>query len=331
MFYRLNSLDELGERLANFGKDPASQRLIDRAVQANKWFTAQNIAGAIEALRLNMLQHDKLSAWLSNYNLEGIKRQRVAVVMAGNIPCVGFFDLLCVYVCGHACLYKPSTKDTVLIEYFVSLLKEIDPEAKIEPYVEGMEVNKAITTGSDNTNRYFRRRFEGIPVIYRGNRSSVAVLKGDETDTELGLLARDIFAYSGLGCRNVSMLWLPRETDLARLAQKLRLNDNLNPHYINNYRQTKALAAMSGSDYADGGYFLLIPADDFPCAVSAVSCRFYDAPEEVERWIADNENKIQCTVDRTGQYIRGTAFGRSQSPSLADYPDGVDVISFLSD
>lgn len=317
--------------MSDFGKDYVSRRVIDRAVQANKWFTAQSVAGAVEAIRLNMLQRDMLSAWFSNYDMENIKKRKIAVVMAGNIPCVGFFDLLCVYVCGHACFYKPSSKDTVLIEYIVSLLKEIDPEAEIERYAKGIEVDKAITMGSDNTNRYFRRRFEGIPVIYRGSRSSVAVLTGNETDEELGLLANDIFAYSGLGCRNVSMLWLPRGTDLVRLAQRLKLNDKLNQHYINNYRQTKALAAMSGNDCADGGYFLLIPADDFPSAVSAVSCRLYDDSEEVELWIANNEEKIQCVVDRDGQYVRGTVFGHSQSPTLADYPDGVDVISFLAD
>ncbi|MDL2319964.1 hypothetical protein LJC45_02390 [Alistipes sp. OttesenSCG-928-B03] len=382
---------ELGRRLADFGRDERSQRVIEQAVAANRWFTRAGIMRAVDAIRLRMLDHSALSEWLARYPelpVGGAKRRNVGVIMAGNIPLVGFSDLLCVTVAGHTCLYKPSSKDTPLVEYITDILRDIEPAIAPRPLAAGRsasdgtvageafggagkpestgtEANRTdaedafdagwlasnetnasdtaaagsygaivpdavIATGSDNTNRYFRALYGNIPAIFRGSRSSLAVLRGDETPDELDGLADDIFSYSGLGCRNVSMLFVPRDYDVTALARRLTCHGSPNPKYTNNYRQHRALLQMQGIEFSDGGFFLIRGGGGFPAAVSEIVCMRYNSDSEVAQWIAAHDGEIQCIVGRGISHPRATGFGLSQSPSPYDYPDGVDIMQFLT-
>ena len=194
----------LGRRLADFGGDAPTQEVAERACRANGWFTPADVRRAVAAIADGMLRRDRLETWLAPYPVPVAVPRRVLVVMAGNIPLVGFFDLLCVLAAGHRCLVKPSAKDRVLTEYVVGMLRELDPEVPVGFCDGSSPVDAVIATGSDNANRYFRTQYAGIPALLRGSRQSVAVLSGRETEAQLEGLADDIWAYSGLGCRSVS-------------------------------------------------------------------------------------------------------------------------------
>ena len=176
---------ELGRRLGTFGRDKTSRRIIRRAEQENGWFTEPEIRRAVEALRSEMLDQVRLRAWLAPYRVPVAVPRDVLVIMAGNLPLVGFFDLLCVVASGHRCLVKPSSKDRVLIGYAIDELKRIDPATRVGYYDDALTPDAVIATGGDNANRYFRARFPGIPALLRGSRQSVAVLSGHETPEQL--------------------------------------------------------------------------------------------------------------------------------------------------
>ena len=237
----------LGCRLRGFGDDARTREVIGRACRENGWFTPADIRRAVAAVAGVMLRRDVLAEWLAPYPVPVAEPRRVLVVMAGNIPLVGFFDMLCVLAAGHRCLVKPSAKDTVLMEYVIGLLRGIDPQVPVEFYDGSTSPDAVIATGSDNANRYFRAQYAGIPALLRGNRQSVAVLGGRETPAQLTALADDIWAYSGLGCRSVSLLFLPEGYDL-----QLRMPE-VNVKYRNSYRQQKALLTMGGQPFRDLG------------------------------------------------------------------------------
>ena len=242
----IDLFSELGARLCGFGADDVTQAVMEAACRANGWFTPADVRRAVGAIARDMLSREKLEAWLGNYPAVPVAvPRRVLVVMAGNIPLVGFFDLLCTVVSGHRCLLKPSAKDTVLMEYVVGQLRDIDASVPVEFYDGVSPVDAVIATGSDNANRYFRAQYAGIPALLRGNRQSVAVLGGRETPAQLTALADDIWAYSGLGCRSVSLLFLPEGYDL-----QLRMPE-VNVKYRNSYRQQKALLTMGGQPFRD--------------------------------------------------------------------------------
>lgn len=320
---------QLGKRLERFGNDETSSEAIRQAVSANGWFSVREIAYAVEAIRSQMLQHDKLERWLSVYALNPRTPKRVAVVMAGNIPLVGFYDLLCVIAGGHRAVVKPSAKDTALMLYVVSLLREIEPEIPVNVIDdEGLlssVPDAVIATGSDNAVRFFRSHFADIPMLLRGSRHSVAVLAGDETEEELSGLESDMLLYSGLGCRNVSMLFVPRGTELKFVSSEV------NPKYRNNYLQAKAMLTMRGTAFADAGSTLFVPDRDFPAYLSAISVAEYDEIDEVTDWIALHDNELQCVVTHCVNHPRSVPFGCSQRPRLEDCPDDVDVMQFLAE
>lgn len=317
---------ELGRRLRGFGTDVAQQRVIERACAANGWFTPRDIRRAVEAISSQMLDPERLRCWLAAY--EGIpvaEPRRVLVVMAGNIPLVGFFDLLCVVASGHRCLVKPAAKDRELMEYICGLLREIEPAVAIEEYDGRAAVDGVIATGSDNANRYFRSRYGGIPALLRGNRHSVAVLSGRESESQLEGLADDIWVYSGLGCRNVSLLFVPEGYDL-----RLRVPDGMNPKFVNNYRQARALLTMEGQPFVDAGGALLVRRRDFPRMLSELAVAEYRTTVEVDEWLAAHDGELQCVVSTCVDHSRRVDFGRAQSPTLMDYPDDRDILRFLT-
>lgn len=316
---------ELGDRLSFFGENAISHGVIAHAQETNVWFTSADIRRAVAALCSEMLHRNHLKAWLGTYDLTAVHPHRVLVVMAGNIPLVGFFDLLCVLCAGHHCVVKPSGKDLVLLEYMVSLLREIEPHVPISFYDGHEQIDAVIATGSNNATRYFKAHFTNIPLLLRGSRQSVAVLSGRESEQQLRGLSDDVFAYSGLGCRNVSLIFVPR-------GYELRLTPpTMSAKYYNNYLQTKALIAMQGISFFDLGTAVLTEQRTFPTALSRINYAFYDAPEEVSAWLAEHDDELQCVVTEHLTHSRRVEFGRAQSPTLTDYPDDRDVMDFLSE
>ena len=310
----------LGERLTHFGGDDASNRIIDEAIAANGWFTRTDILRAVEAIRSEMLDREKLAAWLSHYT-KAVEPKRVAVIMAGNIPLVGFFDLLCVVAAGHECHVKPSSKDSVLMRYVIEQLRDIEPCIAIYDYSADATYDMAIATGGDDANAYFREHFAGTRTLLRGSRHSVAVLNGNESAEELQALHNDITAYSGLGCRSVSMLFVPRGyvPDFKRgEAENVKLRRNI--------QAMRATLTIEGAEFWDAGAFIMRRGEDFAQSLAVVTLREYLDIGEVSEWIETNAEHIQCVVSRTD-----IPFGRAQYPALMDYADGVDTMRFLLD
>lgn len=314
----------LGSRLRNFGADDRSAHIINQAIAANEWFSEDDIRMAVDAICREFLSREKLESWLANYSLPSTPRRKVVIIMAGNIPLVGFFDLLCVLMCGHAAYVKPSHKDSVLINYIISCLKSIAPDIPIYDYAPAEQVDMVIATGGDSAAAHFRKSYADLPTLIRGSRHSVAVLDGGETTEEILGLQRDIFSYNGLGCRNVSLVFLPRGAEL----QLLRPN-NIGAMYRGNYLSQRALLLMSGADVRDWGFCLTRESREDSNAISCIHYAFYDDLAEVEEWLAEHDASLQCVVSHCVNHPRVVSFGYAQYPALDDYADGVDVIRFL--
>ena len=318
---------ELGARLAEFGSEDVSRSVIARAVAENEWFSVSDIRYAIDALRREMLAPEKVSLWLSYYPASALHTpKRVAIIMAGNIPLVGFFDLMCVLASGDVPYVKPSSKDSVLEGYVEDLLRDIESELRIERYVEGADYDAVIATGGESANLYFRTAFEGVPSLLRGSRHSVAVLSGKESKEQLQGLADDIFTYSGLGCRNVSLVFVPKGYRVALPVRKMCRA------YHNNYLQCRALLTMQGVAFSDLGEAVVVPSRaEFPRYLSQINVVEYDDLGAVKRWLAERDEALQCVVSGIeGLHSRTVAIGRAQLPTLFDYADERDTMQFLA-
>lgn len=313
----------LGERLRHFGDEPETREVALEACRANDWFSPDEVCRSLQTIANEMLQPEQLKQWLMDYSFPVEVSRRILLVMAGNIPAVGFFDLLCVVCSGHTCLYKPSGKDSVLMDYIVGELRVLAPDISVERYDESMPVDAVIATGSDNAERYFRARYTGLPMLLRGSRQSVAVLSGNETQEQLRGLADDIWAYSGLGCRNVSLIFAPYGYDLQLQVPAV------NPKYKNNYIQRKALLQMENIPFCDLGSAVIIERQDFPKSLSELAIVRYRTLDEVSTWLATHDREIQCVVTECLPHSRRADFGRAQSPALTDWPDGQNVLSWL--
>ena len=328
----MNTIDifiELGRRLESFGGNESSQRVIARAMAENGWFTREDIIRSVEAIRDRMLQAELLAAWCAKYPTVD-KPQDVAIIMAGNIPLVGFFDLLCTVISGHRCHIKTSSKDRTMMDYIVSLLRDIEPSISIYDYSSTADYDMLIATGGDEAIRYFDEHYPTTRRLLRGSRHSVAVLDGRESDEELRGLEEDITAYSGLGCRSVSLIFTP-EGHHPRLHTSAPRCTKLE----HNLRSELALRKMQRADYEPCGGFILCPSDDFPTTLSVISIAEYRELSDVERWLKLNGHRIQCVVSHIKSL--GTAlpfgsvipFGKAQYPTLNDYADGIDTMQWL--
>ena len=314
----------LGERLRSFGTTAEDCALMERAIEQNPWFTVEEIRHAVKAISEDMLQRDKLEEWLSHYAPISEPKD-VAVIMAGNIPLVGFFDLLCVVASGHRLHLKPSSKDSILMRFVVDELRKIDSDIQIFDYKSDNEYDMAIATGGDDANAYFREHFAGIRTLLRGSRHSVAVLSGKESAEELRALYNDITAYSGLGCRSVSMLFVPQgymPNFECGVAENVKLKRNV--------QAMRAMLTIEGAEFRDAGAFIMRRGEDFAQSLAVVTIREYADIEDVKAWLNSNAEHIQCVVSNLG--IEGSQpLGRAQYPALMDYADGVDTMRFLLD
>lgn len=324
MLSAIEIFTELGRRLRRFGEDERSRDVLCEAISANEWFTKEDIKMAIDAICREMLDENKLREWLSHYPTPSEAR-RVAIIMAGNLPLVGFFDLLCVLVCGYTAIVKPSSKDNVLMSYVVDLLREIEPCVAIEEYTDASKFDMVIATGGDAAAKYFKEKFADKPALIRGSRHSVAVLSGRESQEQIDGLRQDMYSYNGLGCRNVSLLFIPKGWQgvipRPRGVVKMRYD---------NYICDKAMLSMTGVHFLDLDGALAIASCSLPEALSRIHYVEYDDLTEVEEWLSKEDEKIQCVVSQCVAHPRRVDFGEAQYPTLTDYADGVDVMRFLT-
>ncbi len=301
----------------------------------NPWFTEENVRYAIK-ITGRSLNRESMTSWLSNYSPSGYEKKpkTVAVVIAGNIPMVGFHDMMCVLISGHNLLAKLSARDDGMLQIIADILCYLDDrfEGRIS-FEEGRlkDFDAVIATGSDNTARYFEYYFGKYPNIIRKNRNSVAILDGTETDEELKGLADDVFRYFGLGCRSVSKLYIPENYNFERFIEisgiyKHFINHN---HWANNYEYQRAIHLINQSPHLDTGFFL-IREDTSPS--SPISVINYVKTEDTEiavNLVKREIDKLQCIVGKSSIQEFMIPFGKAQNPELNDYPDNVDTLEFL--
>ncbi|MGS2761148.1 acyl-CoA reductase [Sinomicrobium sp. M5D2P9] len=302
------------------------------AEEHNRWFTKENLAFALNQWSL-ALTEENLLQWLSDYHTEPASSKKVAVIMAGNIPLVGFHDFMSVLVCGHSVVVKQSSNDRHLLPYLAKYLEHAEPSLKgritfTEDKLEAFDA--VIATGSDNTSRYFEYYFGGKPNIIRRNRNSIAVLTGKETDEQLTALGEDIFRYFGLGCRNVSKLFVPENYDFDSFFKAVYpFKDIIEIHkYANNYDYNKAVYLMSLFKLRDNGFLMLKEDDSYASPIASLFYETYKNTDGLRKKLTRDSEKIQCIV-ANGFTAGEVAFGETQKPELRDYADGVDTIEFL--
>jgi hypothetical protein len=304
--------------------------LIETQHIENPWFTPDNVRMALNATA-GELTYENLKNWTDSYpalnqNYDPLK---VGVVMAGNIPLVGFHDFLSVLISGNSIITKTSSKDADLIRFIGDMVCDLNPQFKNRIVFAGGTLggfDAVIATGSDNTSRYFEYYFGKYPHIIRKNRNSIAILDGTETDDELEALGTDVFSYFGLGCRNISKIFVPERFDLRRLSTNWEKYSCIINHskYANNYDFNKAVYLVNKEKFTDAGFLLLKENRDLSSPVAVLYYEKYNSPEQVRKLLQEQKEKIQCIVGKN--YI---PFGKAQLPSLWDYADGIDTIEFL--
>nr|WP_297788025.1 acyl-CoA reductase [uncultured Allomuricauda sp.] len=311
--------------------DSEFKETIARAGHHNGWFTEDNILFSLQQWG-DLLTAQNITDWLYNYSFNSdSKPKTIGIVMAGNIPLVGFHDFLSVLLSGNKVLAKLSSNDKVLLPYISNYLIEQEPSLvdKIEFTEDKLEnFDAVIATGSNNTSRYFEYYFGKKPNIIRKNRNSVAVLTGNENEEELKALGEDIFRYYGLGCRNVSKIFVPKNYDFDSLFNALyHYKDIIHQHkYANNYDYNKAVYLMSEFKILDNGFLILKEDEALTSPISALFYSFYDDESSLRNKLQEMDEQIQCVVSNQDNDVN---FGDTQKPSLNDYADGIDTMEFL--
>lgn len=323
---RIDLLEKLGQYIQADGE--AWQQAKRQAAQRNAWFNEESINMAAQGIATEFLQPQLLKSWIASYN-QPTQPKRIGLVMAGNIPLVGFHDFLCGFVTGHILHIKLSSKDDVLLKHLGEKLIEWQPDlAETILFVDNLKGCDAyIATGSNNSARYFEQYFGKYPNIIRKNRTSVAVLRGNETAEDLNELGKDIFSYYGLGCRNVTKVYLPTGYDMTTILGGLEAHKDIihQNKYKNNYDYFLAIYLLNRVPYFDNGFLLMIENPVPFSAVSVLHYEFYTNESELLQNLQSDDN-IQCIVDNNH-----VMYGKSQFPSLTDYADGVDTMMFLSE
>lgn len=302
----------------------------------NSWFTQKNIDLALNAVADEMLKENILLEWLENYEIKGKEAFKIGLILAGNIPLVGFHDILCVYLSGHLALIKASSKDSILTIHLIEQLQEIDKGASIQLNIvdnlKGMDA--IIATGSNHSAKQFEQYFSKYPNIIRRNRNGIAIL-GEETSTRDILdLGRDIFQYFGLGCRNVSKIYLPLDFDKVKFMEILHEEYKeliLHTKYKNNYDYNYALYLMNKEDFLANGALILRRHQDIVSRIACVHYEYYTDLSELEEKLEDQMDKIQCIASNLSLKKLGSVrLGNCQNPRIDDYADGVDTMEFLT-
>jgi hypothetical protein len=336
---RVDAFVQLGKRiLKDVTEDTLFNRTLNNAFTHNQWFTPEYCHFAIVSIAEKWLTATALNKWIENYPEDKFSTKNpkgVAVIMAGNVPFVGFHDLLCTLITGHRFVGKISSKDGGLMQGIVDLLLEIEPQFdNFISLTDGKISNfdAVIATGSDNSARYFEYYFGKYPSIIRKNRHSLAVLSNKESDDELEALANDIFLYFGMGCRNVSKLLVPINFKFDRLIESFEKHNQIINHnkYANNFEYHRAIYLMNNIEHLDSGFVLIKPDESIGSPVGVVYYQNYSSIESANEYITVHSDKLQCIVSSIPDINNSIAFGKSQNPGLSDYADGIDTIEFLS-
>lgn len=314
----------------------ALKDIVKKAEVANTWFDESSVIFSLKQIS-RALEEERLLAWLAHYDkdlLQPASPKRIGLVMAGNIPLVGFHDFLSVLISGHTAVIKMSSEDKILLPFLAGLLKQqntafsdriIFCEEKLAPF------DAVIATGSDNTARYFDYYFGKYPHIIRQNRNSIAILTGKETRAQLELLANDIALYCGRGCRSVSLVFVPDNYDVTILAEALKKHRAIakNSKFFNNYEYQKAIHIVNKIPFTDSGFMLLTESDNLAAPISVLNYSFYDKIATIKAFIASNKKRIQCVVSESS-LTGAVPFGNAQKPELTDYADNIDTLEFLT-
>jgi len=307
-------------------------QVVNNAKHYNGWFTQENVLLSIKSWG-NLLTESNLNKWLNGYNLSKNTPKTVALILAGNIPLVGFHDFLTVLITGNKALVKLSSNDKLLFNFISKYLIYIEPSLKEEiVFTEGKLENfdAVIATGSNNTARYFEHYFSKGPNIIRKNRNSVAVLTGKETTEELTALGDDIFIYYGLGCRSVSKLFVPEGYNFDEFYKAVyKFHPIINQNkYANNYDYNKAVYLMSEFKILDNGFLMLKEDSNYGSPIASVFFEYYTSLEELKIKLEQEQDKLQCIVANNFN-ANEIAFGKTQMPELWEYADHIDTVEFL--
>jgi len=344
---RINAFVKLGDFLSQFSSESFEKKdhiahndlffdgfkhQIKLAKEHNGWFNKENVVFALNGWS-NQLTNSNINKWLSKYEFNTESLKTIAIVMAGNIPLVGFHDVLSVLISGHNVLIKQSTNDQRLLPILLEYLISVEPIfveriSYVENRMTGHEA--VIATGSNNTSRYFDYYFKDVPNIIRKNRQSVAILNGNETPEQLQLLSDDIFRYYGMGCRNVSKIFVPESYNFNNFFENIYkwkevINDN---KYANNYDYNKAVYLMSGAKMLDNNYILVKEDDGFNSPIGVLFYETYTSLQTLETKLNSEKEELQCIVTNNSDNGH-IPFGNTQQPKLWDYADGVDTVNFL--
>lgn len=345
---RINTFAKLGEFLNQFSVENSQKKegvafndlffdtfkhQLKVAEENNKWFTKNNLVFAFKNWA-KLLTIKNLTYWANTVDLSKVTPKKVAIIMAGNIPLVGFHDFLAVLISGHRVVVKQSSNDKHLLPILAKYLEYVDTtfKGKITFTEEQLtDFDAIIATGSNNTARYFDYYFGSKPNIIRKNRNSVAVLTGNETEADFENLANDVFTYFGLGCRSVSKLFVPRDYDFKNFFLGMYSKKELiyNAKYANNYDYNKAVYLMSEFDMLENGFLLIKEDTSYSSPIATLFYEFYDNEIDLKIKLHEDKEKIQCIV--ANNFIENEiSFGKTQQPSLTDYADGVNTLEFLS-
>ena len=320
---------DLATRLGQYilSDSPEWQETKHRASLINPWFTTEFIDIAAGNLAKHFLDTQKLENWTSSYKIETLDPKKIGIVMAGSIPLVGFHDFLCVFISGHKAIIKPSSKDEVLIKHLAQKLIEWNKGLNEMIVFQAMlkDCDAYIATGSNNSARYFEYYFKKYPHIIRRNRTSVAILDGNETAKELEELADDVHLYFGMGCRNVTKIFVPKDYEFIPLLTAFKKYDHFKDHhkYRNNYDYNLALHILNGKFYMANESIILLENPSIFSPISQLNYEFYTDKNTIAESLTTMDD-LQCTVGH--DHI---PFGQAQLPSLTDYADGIDTINFL--
>lgn len=332
---RIEVLSTLGQEILE--RPDWLQEAVQNAYYANKWFTESESWNALEAIATYFLPQEILTDWTSRYNIQKVVDSKIiGLVLAGNIPLVGFHDVLCCFITGHKVKAKLSAKDEILLKAIVNRLSELEPKVvdRIVLTDRLKDFDAVIATGSNNSSTYFEEYFGKYPNIIRKNRNAVAVISGNETEEDFISLGHDIFNYFGLGCRNVSKLYVPTgykfDDMLGTLHDHYKELAN-HDKYRNNFDYNNALLMLNKVEFLMSGSLIITESEDIPSRISTVHYSYYNDIKSLEKELAERKEEIQCIVSKVDLKNHSTfSFGEAQRPSISDYADGVDTMEFLT-
>ena len=332
---KIEVLGSLGDLLNQHLENEEILLISQKAKSLNPWFTLDNCKQALKAIATQYLDRNKLIDFTEKYQLSiSPNSKNVGIVMAGNIPGVGFHDMLSTFICNHRSLIKLSSKDEVIIKYIIEKLIDID--SRVGEYFSIVEklsdYDAVIATGGNNTSRYFEYYFKHVPHIIRKNRNGVALFFGDEGIDDIRALGRDIFSYFGLGCRNVSKIFIPQNFEIEKILEVLDEEKEIIHHnkYKNNFDYNMALFLLNKEKFLHNGNVLMKEDDQIASRIACLHYSRYTDDSELLDTLAAKRDEIQCIISqRPVAEFEVFPFGQAQSPGLTSFADGVDTVQFL--